>query len=165
MKKIIFLAALVAALAGCASFNQGVVDPLITTISRINKTAIPDLQTAIAVANAATPPDADGAQCAASAIVVAGQINIVLAAAKGTPAVAATATTSAVPATTAGAFTTIEIASIFAPGSAQYQQVQQKLITGCAAKAQDVLGATGLLAAGGVIGALAAGQILPLALP
>lgn len=136
-------------LAGCAAFNAKVVDPLITAISKINNTAIADLQTAEAVAKAATPPDADGFNCANAAILVSGQIQTVLKAA-GT--------------TNAGVLTTAELASLFQPGSAQYNAVQQELTTGCAAKAQDVLGAAGVLAAGGVIGALAtASGILPLA--
>lgn len=159
-------------LGGCATwFSSHVADPLITTISRLNNTAVSDLGVVIAVAKAATPPDTDGVTCAQGAITVAGQINQVLAAAKGqpgSPAAAATSTTAAVPAvpaTAPGFFTTAELASIFAPGSPQYQSVKQELTTACAAKALDVLGQQGLLAAGGVIGALAAGQILPLALP
>ena len=65
---------------------------------------------------------------------------------------------------TVGVFTTAEIASLYQPGSAQFNAAQQVLVSGCAAKAQNVLGPAGLLAAGGVIGALAtANGILPLA--
>lgn len=168
MNRSILILALLS-ISACTSFASQVVDPLITTISRINNTAVSDLTVAIAVANAATPPDTDGAQCAKGAIVVAGQINTVLAAAKGSPAItgtAATATTAAVaaaPAAVLGVFTTAELATIFAPGSAQYNNVKQQLTTACAAKGLDVLGQQGLLAAGGVIGALAAGKLLPLA--
>lgn len=140
----IFAAALL--LAACATFNAKVVDPLITTLSKIGNTAVADLTTAGNVAMAAIPPDTDGANCIAGTIKVASQINAVLIAAKST---------------SAGALTTAELASLFQPGSAQYNAAQQILVSACAAKAQDVLGAGGVLAVGGVVGALAGGQVLP----
>lgn len=137
------------ALGACTSFNTKVVDPLITDLSRINATGIADLKTAQLVARAATPPDVDGDNCAGAAVTVGGQINAVLAVAKGP---------------NAGVLTTAELASLFQPGSAQYEAAKQVLVSGCAAKAQDVLGPAGLLAAGGVLGALATSNaILPLA--
>lgn len=146
---VILLAALV--LASCAAVNTKVIDPLITDISRINATASADLVTAEAVAQAATPPDTDGYNCSVAAVTASSQINKVLAAAQAGGA-------------TAGVFTTAELASLFQPGSAQYNAVNQLLVSGCAAKAQDVLGAAGVLAAGGVVGAIAASNvILPLA--
>lgn len=135
-------------LASCAAINTTVVDPLLTDLSKINNTAIADLQQAIKVADAATPPDVDGASCAQSAITVGGQINAVFAAANN----GGSAT---------GPLTLAELASLFQPGSIQYDQAKQTLTSGCAAKAQDVLGAAGVLAAGGVVGAIAAGSILP----
>jgi hypothetical protein len=134
---------------GCAQINTKIVDPVITLISKLSNTANGDLVIAENVAKAATPPDTDGFNCAATAITVNGQISAVLAAAnvKG-----------------AGVLTTGELASLFQPGSQQYNAVKQQLTSGCAAKAQDVLGAAGVLAAGGVVGAMAAGNtILPLA--
>jgi len=150
---IILLVASSVALSGCANgflnFNSKVVDPLITDISKLNNTASGDLVIAENVATAATPPDTDGYNCAAGAIVASGQINKVLAAAQGTGA---------------GVITTGELASLFQPGSQQYNAVKQELTSACAAKAQDVLGAAGVLAAGGVVGAIAvSNQILPLA--
>lgn len=136
-------------LEACTAVNTRVVDPLITALSRINATGIADLKVAQAVALAATPPDQDGFNCAGAAVTVGGQINAVFAAAKGTGA---------------GVLTTAELASLFQPGSAQFEAAKQVLVSGCAAKAQDVLGPAGLLAAGGVVGALAtANGILPLA--
>lgn len=139
-----------ASLTGCASGSlQKTSDSVITVISRVNNTAIADLQQAQAVAKAAMPADTDGVNCSASAIVVAGQINAVLAAAKGPDT---------------GAFTLAELASLFQPGSAQYNQVKQTLTSGCAAKVQDVLGAAQTVLAGGVIGVLATtNAVLPLA--
>lgn len=141
-----FVVALLSGVAACSTFDTKVVDPLITDLSKINNTAVADLQNVEAVAKAATPPDTDGLNCAAAAITVSGQINAVLAAAN-TP--------------NAGVLTTAELASLFQPGSAQYDAAKQTLTSGCAAKAQDVLGAAGVLAAGGVVGAIAAGQVLP----
>lgn len=136
-------------LVACASVNTKVIDPLITAISRLNNTAAADLVVAQNVAKAATPPDTDGLNCAVAGAQASAQINAVLAAA-GTA--------------NAGAITTAELASLFQPGSQQYNAVKQLLVTGCAAKAQDVLGPAGVLAAGGVVGALAtANGILPLA--
>lgn len=133
-------------LSGCATFNTKVIDPLITDLSKINATATADLQIVVSVANAATPPDTDGANCAQAAITVAGQVQKVNTAAAGTGA---------------GVLTTAELASLFQPGSAQYNAAKQVLVSGCAAKAQDVLGAAGVVAAGGVVGMIAAGQLLP----
>lgn len=143
------------ALAACSStsnpvqtVNAKIVDPLITALSRIGNTSTADLTVAENVANAATPPDKDGYNCAATAITVQSQINAVFKAA-------------AVP--NAGVFTTAELASLFQPGSAQYNNAKQELVSGCAAKAQDVLGPTALLA-NGVVGAIATtNAVLPLA--
>ena len=147
-------ATLVFALGGCSGQITGaqtqvnkITDALITDLAKIGATAGADLQAAEKVAQAATPPDTDGFNCAAAALTVQGQIAVVLTAANQ-PA--------------AGALTTAEVASLFQPGSAQYSAAKQVLTSGCAAKAQDVLGAAGVLAAGGALGAIAGGQVLPL---
>ena len=154
MLKILAPIACAALLYGCAGqINQaqtqinGVNDALLTDLAKIGNTAVADLQNVENVAKAATPPDTDGYNCAAAAIMVGGQINAVMTAANQP---------------TAGVLTTAEIASLFQPGSAQYNQAKQVLTSGCAAKAQDVLGAAGVLAAGGALGAIAGGQVLPL---
>jgi hypothetical protein len=136
--------ATVLAFAGCGNFNTKVVDPLIVDLAKINATAIADLNGAQAVAMAAN--DTDGFNCAGAAIKVSTQINVVIAAANVTGA---------------GVFTTAELASVFQPGSQQYNAAKQTLTSGCAAKGQDVLGAAGVLAVGGVVGAIASGQLLP----
>jgi hypothetical protein len=149
------LVAVLAMLAGCQSSTgtntnpiNAIADPLITVLSRLSNTAAADLTTAQNVANAATPKDTDGANCAGAALTAQGQVNAVITAAH-------------VP--TAGAFTVGELASLFQPGSQQYNLVKQELVSGCAAKAQDVMGPAALLGTG-VIGALAVGQtVLPLA--
>ena len=135
------------ALGACSSFNTKVIDPLLNDLAKINNTAAADLVVAENVAKAATPPDIDGYNCAVAAATVAAQINAVAVAAN-------------VP--NAGPLATAELASLFQPGSAQYNAANQTLTSGCAAKAQDVLGPTGLIAAGGVAGAIATGKILPI---
>ena len=145
MRKI--LIASLALLASCATLSNPA-DPLITVLSRVANTAQIDLTTSIAVAQAATPQDGDGALCAQAALVVQGSISRVVAAAHVSGA---------------GAFTVAELASLFQPGSAQYNYAKQTLVSGCAAKTQDVMGPAALLGTG-VIGALAIGQqVLPLA--
>lgn len=138
-------------LAGCATGTNPVyqiTDPLLTVLSRISNTAGADLVTVEAVAKAATPPDTDGFNCAAAAMTVQGEVSSVVTAAH-------------VP--TAGAGTVAELASLFQPGSQQYNAAKQTLVSGCAGKAQDVMGPAALLGTG-VIGAMAVGQqLLPLA--
>lgn len=150
LKQISIAVAACALLGACSVFGgASTSSPLITALSRISNTAAADLQTVQTVALAATPPDQDGANCAAAALKVQGQVNAVVTAAN-------------VPA--AGAFTVAELASLFQPGSAQFNQAQNVLATGCIAKANDVMGAAGVLAAGGIAGVLAAtNSVLPLA--
>jgi hypothetical protein len=144
MKRLPLFVAL--ALAGCSGTGSNpiynVTDPLITVLSRVANTAGADLVVAENVANAATPKDTDGYNCDAALLTVQGQITAVVTAAH-------------VP--TAGAFATAELASLFQPGSQQYNQAKQVIVSGCAAKAQDVMGPTALLGSG-VLGALAVGQ-------
>lgn len=116
-------AAFVTSLAGCAGGGAGG-QATIANLTTIANTATADLNTAIAVANAATPPDTDGANCAQAALTVANNIKAVLAA---TPATA-----------TVGVFTAAEIASLYAPGSAQFNQAVKTIETGCIAKLHDL---------------------------
>lgn len=147
MRILIIGTAACLALASCAAFNTKVVDPLLTSLAKIGATADADLAVADNVALAATPADNDGHMCIIAARTVGGQIKAV---------------TTAANVPNAGALTTAELASLFQPGSAQYNQAQQTLVSGCAAKAQDVLGPAGLMAAGGVTAAIAAGRVLPI---
>lgn len=119
-----------------------------TVLSRIMNTSSADLLTAENVANAATPPDADGARCAASIIVVQAQVNkVVSAQASGTQ----------------GVFTTAEMLSLFQPGSAQFNQSYNTVATGCIGKANNVMGAANVILAGGIAGVLAAtNRVIPL---
>jgi hypothetical protein len=137
------------AMTGCQQFNQQTVTPILKTLAQVGNTAVADATQAKAVALAATPPDTDGANCWSGVIAAIGEINQVNAAATGGPAGAA------------GVFTGAEMASLFQPGSAQYNQVTNLIATSCVAKANDVLGAANVLAAGGVVAVLP--KILPLA--
>jgi UDP-3-O-[3-hydroxymyristoyl] glucosamine N-acyltransferase len=151
MKRILFIA-FALTLAACASSTTttatGPANQLIVALSRISNTGVADLTVSENVANAATPPDTAGATCAAAAITVAQQVQKVMTAAN---------------VSNAGVFTTAELASLFQPGSPQYNQAANTLAAGCIAKANTVLGPTGVIAAGGVVGALAnSNALLPL---
>jgi len=129
-------------LAGCAA--QTATSPgqqVLTNLTTIANTADADLATSIAVANAATPPDTAGVNCATAVRTVGANIRKVMAA---TPAGA-----------TVGVFTAGEIASLYAPGSAQFNDAVQTIETGCIAKLHQI-NAAGASAAG-FPAALAAG--------
>src|SRR5580692_747962 len=106
-----------------------------TVLTQLANTATQDLNTQIAVANAATPPDVDGAQCGAAALQVTAAIQKVTAATQ--PATGVPGTALATP-PTVGAFTTAEIASLYQPGSAQFNWAVKVLETGCIAKVHDI---------------------------
>lgn len=153
MKRFIF-ALLAVTLTACAGSSGSTPagsqlgSQFATVLSRIMNTSAADLQTAQNVANAATPPDKDGASCAAAVIVVQGEVQKVVAAqAAGSQ----------------GAFTTAEMLSLFQPGSAQFNQAYNTVAAGCIAKANDVMGAANVLLAGGIAGVLAAtNTVIPL---
>lgn len=155
MKSLLASTAIIALLSGCTQLNQQAVDPLIQEITNINNAGLADLQSVEAVAsvpNANLPSgieDEDGLNCAKAGVTVLTQTQSVLTAANNP---------------NAGVLTVAEIASLFQPGSVQYNQASNTLATGCVAKANDVLGAAGVVAAGGVVAAMVANtEILPLA--
>jgi len=113
---------LLALAVGACSTTAG--SNTLANLTTIANTAQSDLSEAVIVANAATPPDVDGANCANAASVVAANIKKVMAA---TPAGA-----------TVGVFTTAEIASLYAPGSAQFNAAITTIETGCIAKLHDI---------------------------
>lgn len=125
MKPILFASICAAGLLGGCAGGGAQGQQTLANLTTIANTAVADLTTAIAVANAANPPDADGAACATAALQVATDIKKVMAA---TPATA-----------TVGVFTAAEIASLYAPGSAQFNQEVKTIETGCVAKLHDVL--------------------------
>lgn len=147
MRKLLLASAAALPLFACSQFNTNVADPAFKSLAQLANTAVADLRVAENVANAATPPDADGYNCAAAAITAIGYIQKVNGAATAGQG--------------AGVFTAAEMASLFQPESAQYKQVVNTVGTGCIAKANDIMGAAQVVAAGGVMAILP--QILPLA--
>ncbi|MDE2020080.1 MAG: hypothetical protein KGJ13_07080 [Patescibacteria group bacterium] len=157
MTKFAFLVVVIA-LSACVSkplATPNTNNLLITALARISATGLADLQRVEKVAsvpNTNLPggiEDKDGLTCAQSATAVLTQVNAVNAAANGPGA---------------GVLTVAEIASLFQPGSPQFNQATNTLTAGCIAKANDVLGPAGVVGAGGVIGVLAStNAILPLA--
>lgn len=122
MRKILYTSAALLALGACTVGPSN--DQVLTVMNQIANTATADLNTAIAVANAATPPDVDGATCAKGVLTIGAAMQKVLAA---TPQGA-----------TVGAFTAAEIASLYQPSSPQFNYVVTTLETACIAKVHDV---------------------------
>ena len=112
------------ALAACVVPPAGT-DPNITNLTTIANAATADLNSVIAVANAATPPAPHLASCATAALTVGAAMQKVLAA---TPA-----------GSTVGAFTAAAVASLYLPGSAQYNFAITTIETGCIAEVHDVM--------------------------
>jgi PBP1b-binding outer membrane lipoprotein LpoB len=127
MARFIPITAALLALAGCVQTPASSGQQTLANLTTIANTAQADLTTAIAVANAATPPDTAGANCAKAAMQVATDIKKVMAA---TPA-----------GSTVGVFTAAEIASLYAPGSAQFNNEVSVIATGCIAKLNAVMAA------------------------
>jgi hypothetical protein len=149
MRKLAFVAAAAFLTpSACTQFNSQVVDPALKTLAQIGNTASADALQAKAVALAATPPDTDGANCWTAVNTAIGEIAQV-----NTAAGAGSAN--------AGVFTAAEMASLFQPNSAQYNQIVNLIGAGCVAKANDVLGAANVVAGGGVMAILP--KVLPLA--
>jgi len=136
-----------AVLLGCTQLDAAS-NKVLQTLAQIGNTAVADATQAKAVALAATPPDTDGANCWTGVITAIGEIQQVNSAANAAGSAA-------------GVFTTAEMASLFQPGSAQYNQVTNLVATACISKANDILGAANVVAAGGVMAILP--QVIPLA--
>ena len=150
MKRHILTAVALASLAGCQVGSTAQSKQIIADLTTISNTAAADMASMIAVANAATPPDTAGATCAAAIQTVGSAMQKVLVA---TPA-----------GSTVGVFTAGEIASLYAPGSAQFNYVVTTIETGCIAKlhainqaAQSTAGLPAALIAALGIAALPAG--------
>jgi hypothetical protein len=125
MKRFLLAGGALLALAGCVQPPASGGQQTLANLTTIANTAQADLTSAIAVANAATPPDTAGAACAQAAMTVGANIRKVIAA---TPAGA-----------TVGIFTSAEIASLYAPNSPQFNAVVTTLETGCIAKLRQTL--------------------------
>jgi hypothetical protein len=94
-------------------------------LSSVANTTTADLQNAANIANAATPPDTNGAQAYSTLLAVQAEVQKVYNAANPTSG-------------TVGVFSALEIASLIAPDSAQAQYLEQQILTGCAAKIMSV---------------------------
>lgn len=144
---ILAFASATVVMEGCAQLNSAS-SKILQTLAQIGNTAQADAAQAKAVALAATPPDTDGATCWTGVSTAIGEIQQVNTAANAGQS-------------KAGVFTAAEMASLFQPGSAQYNQVVNLVGTACIAKANDVMGAANVVGAGGVMAILP--QIIPLA--
>lgn len=126
------------ALAACASglVSSTESKQVSTVLAQLGNTVITDLQQQRKVALAATPPDNDGAQCAGVLPDPTKPGDL------GTGALAVAAAVQRVAAVTAGvqvgAMTTAEIATLYQPGSAQFNWVVTTIETACIAKIHDV---------------------------
>ncbi len=136
MKKLLASVSLVA-LASCApGVSQSDSTQITTILTQLGNTLTTDLQQQAATAMAATPPDVDGARCAGTLPnpAVSGDL--------GTGALAVAAAIQRVNAVNAnkpiGALTVAEIATLYQPGSAQFNWATTTLETACIAKVHDV---------------------------
>lgn len=135
-----FLAALAivvaCSLSGCAIVSQQQSTQITTVLTQLGNTLTADLQQQAATAMAATPPDVDGARCAGTLP------NPAIAGDLGTGALAVAAAIQRVNAVSAnkpiGALTVAEIATLYQPGSAQFNWAVTTLETACIAKVHDV---------------------------
>ena len=107
-----------------------------TVLTQVGNTLVSDLQAQSAVALAATPPDVDGAQCAGTLPDPTKPGDL------GTGALSVAAAIQRVAAVTGGkqvgALTVAEIATLYQPGSAQFNWAVKTLETACIAKIHDV---------------------------
>lgn len=124
MKTGLVVTALSLSLLGGCALPAANSNQLVQALTKLANTATGDLNSAVAVADAATPVDADGATCAE------GGLTVVSAMQKELMALPAGATV--------GLFTTAEVASLYAPGSAQTNFIVKTIETACIAKLHDV---------------------------
>ena len=126
------------ALAACAGglVSQSESQQITTVLTQLGNTLTSDLLAQGAVALAATPPDLDGAACAGTLP------TNPLDPTTGTGALTVAAAIQKVAAVTAGksvgALTVAEIATLYQPGSAQFNWAVKTIETGCIAKVHDV---------------------------
>lgn len=114
-------------------------------LTQLGNTLVTDLQQQAKVAMAATPPDADGAQCAGTMPIAAVPATPTSPAVPAVPATGALAVAVAIQqvagvtaGSSVGVFTEAEIASLYQPGSAQFNWAVKTLETACIAKVHDV---------------------------
>lgn len=118
----LLVSAALGTLLGCTVPSS--TDPTVTNLTTIANAATADLNNGIAVANAATPPAPHLASCYTSILAVNTAMAKVLAA---TPA-----------GSTVGVFTAAAVASLYQPGSAQFNWTVETIETGCIAEWHDL---------------------------
>ena len=135
MKKL-FALGLLCSVSACAIVSANQSTQITTVLTQLGNTLIADLQQQAATAMAATPPDVDGARCAGTLP------NPAISGDLGTGALAVSAAIQRVNAVNAnkpiGALTVAEIATLYQPGSAQFNWAVTTLETACIAKVHDV---------------------------
>ena len=123
MKRLLLSSLAVLTISGC-TVPPASQQSLIADMKTIGAAAAGDLNSAIAVANAASPPDVDGVTCATAVLKVNNDIQSVV---NATP-----------PGSVVGPATAAEIASLYQPGSTQWNQEVKTIETGCVAKLHDI---------------------------
>jgi hypothetical protein len=138
LRKLLATASVATLLTGCAGglVNQQQSAQITTVLTQVGNTLTTDLQQQAAVALAATPPDVDGARCAGTVPTNPADPTT------GTGALSVAAAIQKVAGVTAnqqvGALTVAEIATLYQPGSAQFNWAVTQLETACIAKVHDV---------------------------
>lgn len=122
-------------LGGC-TISSSESQQIETVLTQLGNTLTSDLEEQHAVALAATPPDLDGAQCAGTLPSNPSDATT------GSGALTVAAAIQNVAQVTAGkqvgALTVAEIATLYQPGSAQFNWAVKMLETACIAKVHDV---------------------------
>ena len=141
MRKLLAGAGVVSLLAavplgGCAGISAGSSSQIETVLTQLGNTLTTDLLQQRAVALAATPPDTFGAQCAGTLPDPTKPGDL------GSGALAVSAAIQRVAAVTSGqqvgALTVAEIATLYQPGSPQFNWAVTTLETACIAKVHQV---------------------------
>ncbi len=134
--KIAVLGTLMLGVASCAVVSQSQSTQITTVLTQLGNTLTADLQQQALTAMAATPPDVDGARCAGTLPDPTKPGDL------GTGALAVSAAIQRVNAVNAnkpiGALTVAEIATLYQPGSAQFNWAVTTIETACIAKIHDV---------------------------
>lgn len=113
-------------LAACNLLPGSMQTDITKFLTGLSQKVTTDLTNAQAVANAATPVDTAGVDCASALLEVQADVNKVV--------VASNAAGS-------GIVTAAEVASLFQPGSLQANTERDKLVKGCSVKVAQVSGA------------------------
>ena len=136
MKKLLITLGLSGTLCACSVISQQQSTQINTVLTQVGNTVVSDLQQQAKVAMAATPPDLDGARCAGTMPTNPADPTT------GTGALSVAAAIQKVAGVTAGksvgALTVAEIATLYQPGSAQFNWAVTTLETACIAKVHDV---------------------------